>query len=177
MKRLFTFALIAALALLLSTPANADKRVIEMNACAVTTGTSAEYDTTLAIDITDAAILSGYVTIDVSSGGSAGAGYLKFEASDASGTGWTTLFVVDHSDSLTLTTQIAYSSTVDLYKAFTLCLPVEVAAGGAGGATAVPLEILYDLQLLGFEKVRMIIVDTNWNAAAAITGSWYMKED
>jgi len=187
MRKLFTFVALVALVFgalaFTGAPAVAkDFETISTGALdTLLVGTSAVLDTTLAVSIKkDMALV---IDIEVLSGGGSGAGYVKVQGRVASGY-WIDLPLVDLSDSCAVVINAAFSGTASLAKYVLIgkALPLGLdttdyfgaykIAGTAGEGTG--YAIINDW--LPIDKVRAIISDTNWNASAALTGTWVYKQ-
>lgn len=172
MRNLLTVVLVAFLiGGVLTAPVDAAsrKRIIPGSSItALIVGTDAVSDTSTAIDITDYSEIGITATITVTSGGSAGAGLYYIEGS-IDGTVWTKVPVIDMTDTGMVRTDMAFASTASLQVSGIVVSGYTIADDSA-----------YDGFFMGnylpYKVLRIVVVDTNWNAAATFTFDWIVTQ-
>ena len=164
---------LVALVLLLGTgaPSAADKATRQWDTVTdLLVGTSAVLDTVGLFDTKHFDKIGVHITVDVTSGGGAGGGEIWFEGS-VDTLGWTKLWIVQLSDSGFINQSFTLTSTTDLTFSGILVCPYDIT-----DANAVIDGILDPTKyLFPYSKIRCIVKDTNWNAAAGVDG-WYVYE-
>lgn len=171
MKR-FTI-LIVAIALILFSVSPAEAAKVEKkyfgDVTDLVVGTSAVVDTVGTINIGEYDWIGFHIEVDVASGGGSGGGTITFEG-NTGGLQWTPLWIIEYSDSGYVNTSLTLTSTSDLVFTGSLTFPYDLTDANAainGFDSTVPLP---------FEKIRCIVTDTNWNAAAEVDGYYLLKK-
>lgn len=138
-------------------------------------GTSAVYDTSTVINPQDWGEIHLFVSIDITSGGGAGAGLVHIEGRVDTALAWIQLWMIDVADSMKVKNNIAFSSTADVSIYAIVAMPQSTIMWQTvgtetlrGGSTKNPL---------GLTQLRAIVTDTNWNAAAVVEGYWLLKRE
>ena len=136
---------------------------------ALVVGTSAVAETTTAHRIEGFDYVGASVHFDVTSGGGAGAGTLVFQGRVDDTAIWTDLWIVNLSDSFDVAMTVAFSGTADIVRdCFITYAPIDVKTGGY-------TEDFHIVNPYPYTDIRMIVNDTNWNAACTVTGKWIGK--
>lgn len=179
MKRLtFTSILIAIMVFAVFTPARAGTEVRQMSAITdLLVGTSAVSDTTTAINCLNYDYIGAAFDIDWTSGGDAGGGLVYFEGRVHSTSGtWVKLWVVDLTDSMEVKQDIAWAATLQADASLAVIITaVPVGIKSSEVTTTRPVGGMIS-NALPFYEIRSVVVDTNWNAVAGITGYWILKK-
>jgi len=169
MKRLL-IGLVAVIAMLaISVPAMAETKTFPFGITdTLAVATTADTVETAWMNIADWDYVGCVLFLDVTAGGSAGAGVVTIEGRLKEQTA-EAMWFINMTDSLDSAHSIAVSSTADLVKYFVLSAqPFELKTGD-------PAALIVPVNLLPYDEVRVKIVDTNWNAAVDISGYWIMK--
>jgi hypothetical protein len=170
MRRIFAVALAAVLiACLAFSPAEAKKKTITGSAITdLVVGTSSVSDTSTSIDITGYDYIGLTTQIVVASGGGAGAGLFYVEGSVDAGV-WTKVAVIDFADTNMIRTDIPFAGTASLQKSIVVSVL---------GYTVADDDVFDGFWLgnyLPYDKLRVIVTDTNWNAAATFSYDWIVE--
>ncbi len=171
MKSRFSILAILVLVAVLAAPADAGdlRKIGPFAATDLLVGTSAVNDTIGTIDIGRYDFVGFQVEVDVTSGGSSGGATMYFEGSVDTLT-WMKLWLVEYSDSCLVDQTLTMSSTADLKFAGVIsAMPYDLrdAYYTMSGFLECPIP---------FMKIRAIIVDTNWNAAAGVDLVYIVRE-
>ena len=182
MKKTMTTLAVLLLVFLMALPAQADKlKVLPMGGIDLTVATSSLTYYGRTIRPHEYSYIGFQVNLDVTSGGSAGAGIITFEGRTDTISTWQAIPFLNASDSLDVISSYAPASTADLlysgYLSFTILNMDDLDQVLAGEIAVedvvywVPTEFLWP-----YEEIRMKVVDTNWNAAVKVDGFWLLKE-
>ena len=141
------------------------------------TGTTADTIYSGWMNIEDYDYVAVQTFLDVTSGGGAGAGALYVQGRISSGTNYENLWFINMSDSMEIVTSEAISSTADLTKTFLLSMQPSKSLKALAEAAEDTEDIFVLGNYLPYDEIRVMIIDTNWNAAVDVSGKWIFKKD
>jgi hypothetical protein len=194
MKKLFLIgaALAALLALAFSDVIAQENIYIPMGKMndSLTVATSQIYDTSTTLAPSLYSYIAAVIKVDRLMAGSAGAGYFYFEGSytptkyptayagscDTSSY-WIRIPFLSVTDSLEMKTSEVMSGYADIsYAAILSIMPNSFVKGWASGGKVGAIEGAAMFNYLPFNRIRMIISDTNWNIKAKVYPYWVVRK-
>jgi len=144
---------------------------------AVTVATSAELDTTTAIECMDYTYIGAVIEIDWASGGSSGNGQVYFEGRASDSDVWNKLWLIDPVDSMELKNEIDWGEALAADKNVPAILTVIPSAVKYAQATATDVLVGGTIvNALPYTEIRCIVNDNDWNAVATFRGYWILKK-
>lgn len=175
MKRFITLALaIILIAGIFSVPLEAKKKVIPGSAITdLLVGTSQVLDTSTVFDITGYNYVGLTAQLTRASGGASGAGLFYVEGSVDAGI-WEKVYMVCLSDTFAVKNSVAFSGETSLQKSVIISIvPYDLADAQNGSAVA---DGLHFGNFLPYEKLRLIVDDTNWNWVGTFDFDWIVEK-